>query len=83
MPTALGDAQFAKDATSQDTEGNYKTENGLPWAMLLQGSVYVPREKVGIDSVFNYFQAWALSGGQVNQDWYLDMPGYINKDKIK
>ena len=83
MPTDLGDVQFANHATPQDAEGNYKTENGLPWAMLLQGSVYVPREKVGIDSVFNYFQAWALSGGQVNQDWYLDMPGHINKDKIK
>ncbi len=83
MPTDLGDAHFHEGSTPQDAEGNYKTENGLPWAMLIQGSVYVPREKVGIDAVFNYFQAWALSGGQANQDWYLDMPGHINKDKIK
>lgn len=81
--TDLGDPQFEKDAVTGDADGNFKTENGLPWALLIQGSVYVPREKVGIEYVYNYFQLWAMSGGQNYEDWYLDIPGHINKDKIK
>jgi len=81
--TDLGDAQFQNESTPQDEDGDFKTPNGLPWALQIQGTLRIPKEKTGIDKAYNFFQSWAQSGGNSNANWYLDVPGHINKEKVK
>jgi len=82
-PTDLGDPQFVKEGVPQDPDGDYKTPNGLPWALQIQGSLRIPKEKTGIDKAYNFFQSWAMSNGNSNAGWYLNQPGNINEDKVK
>lgn len=54
--------------------GDYKTENGLPWAMeiIIDGTYKSPVEKVDILLAYPEFEAWATSNGANNQTWYLE-----------
>jgi LruC domain-containing protein len=50
----------------------YANSYGHPWGIELDyaGNLSVPFEKVSILDAFPQFQAWAESGGTVNEDWY-------------
>jgi len=57
-----------------DDNGNYETANGLPWGIeiILEGNYSSPREKIQILAAYPEFQQWALSGGTLNTDWYMN-----------
>ncbi|WP_372746192.1 LruC domain-containing protein [Lutibacter sp.] len=80
--TTLGEKSFEIDGINRDKDGDYLTDNGLPWAINIVHDFKVPKEKVSITNAYNYFSIWATSGGTNYEDWYKDNPGYRNDDKI-
>jgi LruC domain-containing protein len=66
----------------KDSDGNYVTETGLPWAINVAYNLKMPNEKVKIIDAYNFFSNWATSGGVSSEDWYKDNPGYINSNKV-
>jgi len=80
--TSLGKNIFDTEGINRDKDGDYLTDNGLPWAINIVHDFKVPKEKVTVNIAYNYFNQWATSGGSQYQDWYKDNPGYRNADKI-
>jgi LruC domain-containing protein len=74
---------IATGPTVKDSDGNFKTPSGLPWAINISGAFKAPKEKVLITDAYNYFATWATSGGTNKSDWFLDKSGYRNNDKLK
>lgn len=67
------------DDNSSFVDGDsYKTSTEHPWALHLPISFKYPYDDKAIDTVYNYFNSWVLSGGTSDTDWYLDNPGNIN-----
>lgn len=58
-----------------DDNGNFKTAEGLPWAIEIVTSADYdhPKEKIDMVEAFPQFQVWATSNGSQNQTWY-DFP---------
>ena len=54
--------------------GDFKTANGLPWAMeIITNTMYkCPIEKIDILLAYPKFQSWAESNGADNPTWYLE-----------
>lgn len=69
--------------TVKDSDGNFKTPTGLPWAINISGAYRAPKEKVLITDAYNHFAAWATSGGTNKADWFLDKSGYRNNANLK
>lgn len=80
MNTALFDT--GDDATDPGEGIYFRTENYLPWAVLLAESSDYAIERTQISDAFNYFVDWVVSDGGDYEDWYLDLPGYQNEDLI-
>jgi len=80
MNTAL--LNTGDDASDPGLGIYFRTANYLPWAILLAESCDYPIEMIQISDAFNYFVEWVQSDGTQKQDWYLDLPGYQNEDKI-
>lgn len=66
--------------TTGNDAGDYKTANGLPWAMeiIIDGIYKCPVEKVDILFAYPQFESWVTSNGTNNPTWYL----YPNEDKV-
>ncbi|MDP3463890.1 MAG: DUF4842 domain-containing protein, partial [Bacteroidales bacterium] len=60
--------------TTGNDAGDYKTANGLPWAMeiIIDGIYKCPIEKVDILLAYPQFESWATSNGANNPTWYLN-----------
>jgi LruC domain-containing protein len=69
--------------TVKDSDGNFKSPTGLPWAINIAGNYKAPKEKVIITDCYYFFVTWAATGGKSYIDWYLDRKGYINKNNLK
>lgn len=69
--------------TVKDSDGDFKTPSGLPWAINISGAYRAPKEKVLIKDGYNHFTTWATSGGTNKSDWYLDKSGYRNNNNLK
>lgn len=69
--------------TVKDSDGDFKTTTGLPWAINIAGNYKAPKEKITITEGYNFFSNWASSGGKNKLDWHEDKTGYRNKDKLK
>lgn len=82
-PTTLGDSQPPVEGNNADVDGNYTTNNGLPWAINVVESFPLLLEKEPINEGYLYFEEWGLSGGDSRKDWYKDLPNYRNKAKLK
>jgi len=80
--TSLGKKEFDVEGVNKDSDGNYVTEQGLPWAINIVHDFKVPKEKVAVTQAYNFFAAWATSGGVSNQDWYKDSEGNRNSELI-
>lgn len=80
--TDLGQKTFEINGINKDSDGNYVTEEGLPWAINIIHNFKTPKEKIAVNKAYNYFNAWATSGGTTNLDWYKDGAGYRNLDMI-
>jgi LruC domain-containing protein len=84
-PTSLADPSYFQtyDDDSQPLSGRYyKTENNLPWGISIPGNFEYPIEKQEITGAYLKLAEWALSGGVLFPDWYLDLPGYRDNSKI-
>ncbi|MCL6265136.1 LruC domain-containing protein [Flagellimonas myxillae] len=82
-PTSLGDNQPNVEGNNADVDGNYATENGLPWAINVVESFPLLLEKEPINEGYLFFEEWAISGGQNRKDWHKNIPGYRNQSKLK
>jgi LruC domain-containing protein len=80
-PTALANTALfgtGDDNTSANGDNAYRGSNNLPWAINVVGGFNYPEELTDISAAYNFFGAWAQSGGSVNENWYIDFPGNIN-----
>ncbi len=82
QPTSLGDPQPEVSGNNADVDGDYTTENGLPWAINVIESFPLLREKEPINLGYLYFEEWGVSGGESRKDWYKNLPGYRNEAKL-
>jgi LruC domain-containing protein len=80
--TLLGNNLIESSGTNKDTDGNYISESGFPWAISIIHDFKVPKESIAINQAYNFFNDWANSGGNNHKDWYKDNPGNRNNDKI-
>lgn len=60
----------------------YKTLNNLPWALNIADSWDYPYENSKITSAYLKFQEWAETSGTSFADWYKDLPGFRDTDKV-
>lgn len=75
-PGFSGSAAFDNTlANTIDDNGDFKTADGLPWAIeIVSANDYDhPLERIDMVEAFPQFQTWATSGGSQNQSWY-DFP---------
>lgn len=80
--TSLGNTSINVSATNADLDGDYRTDNGLPWAIAIAHEFKYTKEKVEIIEGYNHFASWAESGGSLFTDWYKDNSGYRNDSNI-
>lgn len=80
--TSLGNSLPEVEGNNADTDGDYTTDNGLPWAINVIESFPLLLEKEPINEGYLYFEEWGLSGGNNRKDWYKDIPGYRNNIKL-
>jgi len=80
--TNLGVQSLDFNGVNKDSDGNFISDNGFPWAISIIHDFKVPKEKVAITEAYNFFSTWAESGGANFSDWYKDNPGHRNLDKI-
>ena len=66
---------------SADDSGGYKTQTGLPWAILIPDRWAWPAEKEPVNEGHLEFVPWAESGGTTLTDWYMSKGG--NRDETK
>ena len=84
-PTDLSNTQLfgtSSDASSIANDYYYKTSNGLPWAINISESFDFPASGNPINEAYHFFSTWAANSGQVNKDWYRDLPGNRDTGKI-
>lgn len=73
-PTSAFDwSLFGKgdDASNPSSQYYYQTQNGLPWALQMGNQWKHPVETVDLLLAYPEFEAFALSDGQQNSNWYL------------
>ncbi|WP_339660558.1 LruC domain-containing protein [uncultured Polaribacter sp.] len=80
--TNLGISGIDIDGVNKDPDGNFISDKGFPWAISIIHDFKVPKEKIDITDAYNFFSAWAESGGTSFLDWYKDNPGNRNEDNI-
>lgn len=71
------------NGNNHDPDGDYLSSTGYPWGLNIIHDFKVPKESVSIREAYNYFEDWAISGGNTNQDWYKDNPGNRNDIKLE
>lgn len=84
-PTDLVDAnRFGEwDDDSNPASGRYYVStNELPWAIHIYEQFDYPIEKQEIVQAHLKFAEWAISGGQLFQDWFKNINGYRNNSLI-
>ena len=82
-PTSLGNALPSVEGNNADSDGNYATDNGLPWAINVVESFPLLIEKEPINEGYLYFEEWGRSGGTTRKNWYKNFPGYRNFSKLR
>lgn len=84
-PTALANPTLFGTQNDNSIAGQnryYKTVNNLPWALNIYDSFNYPIEKTPINEAYNHFIDWVLSNGAGFEDWYKNLPGNQNSNKI-
>ncbi|NAS30970.1 LruC domain-containing protein [Flavobacteriaceae bacterium R38] len=82
-PTNLGNSTPQVTGNNADTDGNYASAKGLPWAINIIGPFIVPLEHSPINEAYLFFNEWATSGGNSRIDWHQNRSGYRNVAKLK
>ncbi|MBC8315448.1 MAG: LruC domain-containing protein [Bacteroidetes bacterium] len=85
VPTSLVDPSYfgtANDDSDPTSNRYYVTENNLPWGINIPDVFEYPIEMDQVLWAYLNFASWAESGGAVNDDWYMDKPGYRDDNYI-
>ncbi len=85
LPTSLANQNLfgtLDDDSNAATGKYYKSSNNLPWAINIYESFDYPIEKQQIVWAYLKFAEWATSSGTTFEDWYKDLPGYRDSNKI-
>lgn len=70
------------DDSNPSTGRYYKTSNNLPFVIEVPTTFSYPAEKESISDAYTYFINWAVSGGVNYTNWYENISGYRNANKI-
>lgn len=70
------------DASNLSNKRYYKTVNNLPWALNVVDSWEYTYEMNKITSAYLKFREWAESSGTSFVNWFMDLPGFRDPDKI-
>ncbi len=84
-PTDLATNAFfgTEDDISSPASGvYYKSSNNMPYAINIIHEFRYPKERVAVNTAYNFFVNWGLSSGASYSDWYKDNSGYRNANKI-
>ncbi len=81
--TDLGNLNPEFEGANRDEDGDFISTDGYPWALSFPEEIALPNETVRIDEAYNFFSQWATSGGNDNQDWYVDLPGNIDSGNVQ
>lgn len=71
------------DDASLAYPGNwYKTEDNYPWALYFSIDKWIPavKENISIFRAYPDFSGWVTSGGEENQDWYLNYDNELTEN---
>ena len=60
----------------------YKSVENHPWVLNIADSWDYPYEKNKVTGAYLLFKDWAESSGNLYPDWYKDLPGYRNSERI-
>ena len=81
LPTTKIDATLlAGDQLS--SADKYKYADGMMWGIMIPEEFNYPKEYESVGNAFLKFFSWATSGGVEYTDWYKDIEGYRNNQKI-
>jgi hypothetical protein len=80
---------FYPGSANDDVNGDYRVQAGvtldippvtdmanMPWAINITGTYVAPLPGVFVMKGHLKFQSWAQSGGTVDTDWFLNLPGH-------
>lgn len=84
-PTSIADLNLLGTSDDHSIPASgiyYKTSNNLPWAIEIPVSFDYPVEKASIADAHLKFINWAASAGNQYTDWYMNLPGYRQAEKI-
>ncbi len=84
-PTATANqALFGTNDDSSVISQNryYKSVENHPWALNIADSWDYPYERNKVTGAYLMFKEWAESSGTLYQDWYKNLPGYRNPERI-
>ncbi|AXI99387.1 LruC domain-containing protein [Cyclonatronum proteinivorum] len=84
-PTSLADENIFGDASDASDPENglyYQSKDGLNWAIHIPVPFVYPRSQTAITDAYTNFKAWAENGGTAFPDWYVDVEGNLNEEKV-
>jgi LruC domain-containing protein len=81
--TNLAGGNIDFSGLNNDEDGNFISNNGFPWAINIVHDFKVPKENKAINTAYNHFNSWAISGGSNYKDWYKDSAGYRNTENLE
>ncbi|MEQ8237944.1 MAG: LruC domain-containing protein [Cyclobacteriaceae bacterium] len=84
-PTELADDTFFNtfhDNSDLALAKYYREINNMPWALNIIHDFRQPLEKTRIDEAYTKFRNWGESKGTIYKDWYTDISGYRNTNKM-
>jgi LruC domain-containing protein len=79
VPTSLVNTTFFKTGSDDSDPASgryYRTKNNMSWGISFADHYDYPIEKSDIIVTHLHFADWAISGGTLFKDWYLDKTGY-------
>jgi len=85
VPTGNANTQLLgtkNDSSNPNTGRYYKTSNNLPFVIEVPNTFSYPAEKEAISDAYTYFITWAASSGASYTNWYENISGYRNTNKI-
>ncbi|MHB1278006.1 MAG: LruC domain-containing protein [Bacteroidia bacterium] len=85
VPTDKANTQLLgtkNDSSNPSLARYYKTGNNLPFVIEVPATFDYPAEKESISDAYSYFISWAASGGTSYTNWYENLSGYRNVNKI-
>lgn len=85
IPTTKVNSQLLgtlNDDSNPSLNRFYRTKNNLPYVIEVPASFDYPAEKESISDAYSYFINWAVSEGASYTNWYENISGYRNANKI-